>query len=121
MTARGDKYAGYESFSHALLYFEKGCARMEDNKLIEAPDALLYRFVAGHGRMVFGKTPEGEWAFMMCASAEDSNSPDYKNDPDSEDILPVYGMVINSPEAAIAMGEGLLRFAEVMRNDTKRD
>ena len=91
------------------------------DKLIDASDALLYRLVAGHGRMVFGKTPEGEWAFMIGVSAEDSNSPDYKNDPDSEAILPVYGMVINSPEAAIAMGEGLLKVAEVMRDDTKRD
>ena len=86
-------------------------------KEINAPDSPLYRFQAGHGRMVFGQTPEGEWAFMMGVSAEDSNSPDYKNDPDSEEILPVFGMVINSPEAAIAMGNGLLRFAEVIRND----
>lgn len=33
MTARGNKYAGRESFSHALLYFEKGCARMTQKEI----------------------------------------------------------------------------------------
>jgi len=33
MTARGDKYVGRESFSHALLYFEKGCAKMTQKEI----------------------------------------------------------------------------------------
>ena len=84
---------------------------------IESKDGRLYRFKEGHGRMVFGKTEDNEWAYVLGVSEIDAGEPKVNWYDRDEQVYPVFGVVINSPEMAEAMAEGLVALAGKMREE----
>lgn len=86
-------------------------------RLLECKDGRLYRLEEGHGRMLFGKTLEGEWAFTLGVSETCVDEPSVNCDSQDEDIYPVVGLVIHSPAMARAMAEGLNMLANKMEEE----